>query len=288
MQENGNQSVSVVIATLGGDFLQGTIKALMQGSLPPAEILICIPTEHAHKTQHLANDVVRNLAIDIRGQVKQRAYGFTQVKHDLVLQLDDDTHVEEHSLRDLVKLLKQLGPGNAIGPVYYGPVSKSCIHSLQNGLIKNIFDCVVCAAPWGKKKMGALTSVGLNYGVDDKHTDKDLLQVGWLPGACVLAHRNELITEDYFPFSGKAYCEDILHSFFKKQKGTRLWVATRVRVFTDEPASRLSKKIVEKEIPIRRYYVSLSNGPMWRLYIYETFCRLRSFFYSFTKAAKQQ
>lgn len=287
MQLNGNTGVSVVIATLGGDFLAKTIAALMNGSLPPAEILICIPTEHAHKTQHLANDVVKNLSIDIRGQVKQRAYGFTQVKYDMVLQLDDDTHVEEHSLRDMVAILQRLGPGNAVGPIYYGPVTKTCNHPLQNGFLKNIFDCVICAAPWGKKKMGALTSIGLNYGIDDQYADKELMEVGWLPGACALAYKNELITEDYFPFKGKAYCEDILHSFFKKQKGTRLWIATRVRVFTDEPMSRLSRDIVDKEIPIRRYYVSLSNGPMWRLYIYETFCKLRSFFYSFTKEAKQ-
>ena len=78
MQVNSSKDVSVVIATLGGDFLQETIAALMNGSLPPAEILICIPTEHAYKTQHLATDVVKILAIDIRGQVKQRAYGFTR------------------------------------------------------------------------------------------------------------------------------------------------------------------------------------------------------------------
>jgi hypothetical protein len=283
MEERNSTDVSVVIATLGGDFLRKTIDALMSGSLPPREILICIPVEHALKTQHLATEVVKILAIEIRGQVKQRAYGFTQVKHAFVLQLDDDTQVEKDSLRDMVNILQELGPRNAIGPIYYGPRSGVCIHPLQNGFIKNVFDCVVCAAPWGRKKMGVLTSLGLNYGVDDKHANDRLVETGWLPGACVLAHKNELVTEDYFPFSGKAYCEDIIHSFFKKQKGTRLWVATNIRVYTDEPVSRLDKSIVDKEIPIRRYYVSLSNGPMWRLYIYERFCKVRSFVYSFTK-----
>jgi hypothetical protein len=282
MAEMNRQDVSVVIATLGGNFLGKTIDALMNGSLPPGEILICIPTEHAYKTQHLATDVVKILAIEIRGQVKQRAYGFTQVKYGFVLQLDDDTHVEEHSLRDMVKVLAELGPGNAVGPIYYGPHTGTCNHPLQNGFFKNIFDCVICAAPWGKNKMGALTSIGLNYGIDDSYINVDLVEVDWLPGACALAHKNELVTEDYFPFPGKAYCEDILHSFFKKQKGTHLWIATRVRVLTDEPVSRLSKEIVNKEIPIRRYYVTLNNGPMWRLYIYEAFCRARSFFYSLT------
>jgi hypothetical protein len=283
MDERSSPDISVVIATLGGDFLKTTIDALMNGSLQPREILICIPTDHAHKTQHLATDVVKIVAIEIRGQVKQRAYGFTQVNCGLVLQLDDDTQVEKDSLRDMVKILRELGPGNAIGPIYYGPHTGVCIHPLQNGFIKNIFDCVVCAAPWGKKKMGALTSLGLNYGVDDSYANGDLMATGWLPGACVLAYKNELVTEDYFPFPGKAYCEDIIHSFFKKQKGIRLWVATKVKVFTDEPVSRLAMEIVDKEIPIRRYYVSLSNGPMWRLYLYERFCKLRSFFYSLNK-----
>jgi hypothetical protein len=283
MEGNSHIGVSVVIATLGGDCLAKTIDALMTGSLAPGEILICIPTEHAHKTAQLATDIVKILAIDIRGQVKQRAYGFTQVKYDMVLQLDDDTHVEEHSLRDMVTALAELGPGNAIGPIYYGPHTGTCNHPLQNGFVKNIFDMVICAAPWGKKKMGALTSIGLNYGIDDRYADKDLVEVDWLPGACALAYKNELVIEDYFPFPGKAYCEDIIHSFFKKQKGTRLWIATNTRVLTDEPVSRLDKSIIDKEIPIRRYYVSLSNGPIWRLSIYEAFCKVRSFFYSLTK-----
>jgi hypothetical protein len=101
--------------------------------------------------------------------------------------------------------------------------------------------------------------------------------------ACALSFREDLITKDFFPFAGKAYCEDLFHSHHRKLKGIRSWIVTTTKVFTDEPVSRLSKEIVEKEIAIRRYYVDLSHGPRWRLFIYEIFCRIRSFLYSLRK-----
>jgi hypothetical protein len=279
MKQTGNE-VSVVIASLGGPSLKATIESMLSGSLVPSEILLCIPEDHAGKAVHLASGIVKIIPTQVRGQVKQRAYGFTQAKYALVLQTDDDMLFEKDSLRDLVKHLSDAGPGNAVGPVYYGPNTRRCNHELQNGIIKNIFDCLICGASWGKKKMGTVTSIGLNYGVDDRYCSSDLLQVGWLPGACVLSFRDELITEDFFPFPGKAYCEDLFHSYFRKRKGTKLWIATRVRVYTEEPVSRLAREIVDKEIPIRRYYVKLTDGPQWRLRIYEGFCRVRSYFNS--------
>ncbi|MDB5211058.1 MAG: hypothetical protein JWQ30_1885 [Sediminibacterium sp.] len=277
------EEVSVVIATLGGPWLQNTIDSLTGGSKTPSEILICIPVDHAHKVAALASSIVRIVPTEVKGQVKQRAFGFTQAKCNMVLQLDDDTPLEKDSLRDMVKHLTALGPGNAVGPIYYGPNTRRCNHELENGFVKNIFDCIVCAAPWGRKKMGVVTSIGLNYGVDDSYCTTDLLEVSWLPGACALSFRDELITDDYFPFTGKAYCEDLFHSYYRRIKGIRSWIVTNTRVYTDEPVSRLDKEIVNKEIEIRRYYVKLVNGPRWRLFIYEVFCRARSFFYSLTK-----
>lgn len=280
MKEKDPEKISVVIATLGGPTLERTIDSMMSGSVTPDEILISIPFDHAYKVNSLASRVVKILATHVRGQVAQRAYGFTQTQYNMVLQLDDDILFENDSIENLVNHLSQLGRGNVVAPVYYGSANRKCIHKLQDGLVKNIFDCIVCGAPWGEKKMGVVTSIGLNYGVDDSLAKDALFETGWLPGACVISYKADLVTEDFFPFTGKAYCEDIYHSYYRKKKGLRLWVATKTKVYTEEPASRLSKDIVAKETKIRRQYVKMSGGPVWRLRIYELFTRIRSLFHS--------
>lgn len=279
-RETASYEISVVIATLGGLSVQDTLQSILSGSLKPTEILLCIPEDHAGKLDHFASEIVRVIPTKVKGQVKQRAYGFTQARYGLVLQSDDDIAFGKDSLLNLAVYLTRLGRGNVIAPVYYTTDTDRCIHALQHGFTKNIFDSLVCMAPWGKKKMGVVTPIGLNYGVDDSYCTQELFETGWLPGGCVLSFREELVTEDFFPFAGKAYCEDIFHSYYRKRKGLRLWVATGVRVYIDPPMSRLGRRIVEQEIQIRRHYVKLNGGPQWRLRIYETFSRLRSCFHT--------
>jgi glycosyltransferase involved in cell wall biosynthesis len=282
-EESSEQSVSVVIATLGGPSLIGTINSLMSGLFIPAEILICIPVDHSYKAIPLASDRVKIIATEVKGQVKQRAIGFAQAKNDLVLQLDDDILLEKDALSNLVKCIKQLGRGNVVSPVYYGQTTNRCIHELQNEFVKNLFDYFICAAPWGMRKMGIVTEIGLNYGVDDNFCKDELKQTEWLPGGCVLSFREDLVTEDFFPFTGKAYCEDIFHSYHRKLRGLKLWVVIRIRVYIEEPVPEFSKEAIEKVIAIRRHFLGLIDGTKWRLSLYELFCRIRGNIYSSKK-----
>lgn len=282
-----NVGLSVVIATLGGACLEHTIASLMAGSAVPDEVLICIPESHIQNVSSFSSEVIKIIVTEVRGQVKQRAYGFTQARFPLVMQLDDDILLERDSISNMIQYLLQLGKGNVIGPVYYGTLSKKCIHALKTGITaipKNLFDYLICAAPWGKKKMGRVSAIGLNYGVDDQYCAESLKQTDWMPGGCVLSFKEELILQDFFPFSGKAYCEDIFHSFYRKQAGINSWVAQGIKVYIEEPEPEFSPEVVDKVIQIRRQLLQLIKGPQWRLTFYEFFCRMRSYFY--TKGAK--
>jgi hypothetical protein len=272
--------LSVVIATLGDVWVKKTIDNLMQGSVVPQEILICIPAEREPNVAALANDVVKIVLTGVKGQVKQRAVGFQKATYPIVLQLDDDILLEKDTVKHLVAHIQQLGKGNVIAPAYYGKESGKCIHKFQGGFIKNLFDCVVCASAWGKHKMGTVTRLGINYGVDDALYNTDLVQTQWLSGGCVLSFKEDLITNDFFPFEGKAYCEDVYHSYYRRQAGTKMWVAVREKAFIDQPELEFSTKAVEKVIKIRRYYLAMTHGQQWRLFIYEVFCRIRSKIYA--------
>ena len=271
--------LSVVIATLGDPWVQKTIDSLMQGSMVPDEILICIPDEREPRVASLANDIVKIVLTGVKGQVKQRAVGFQRSAYPLVLQLDDDILLEKDTIRNLVNHIRQLGKGNVIAPAYYGKQSGKCIHELQNGFFKNLFDVVVCAANWGEKKMGTVTAIGINYGIDDSLCKMELVQTQWLSGGCVLSFSEDLVTDNFFPFEGKAYCEDVYHSYYRSVAGIKMWVAAKEKVFIDQPELEFSKAAVEKVIKIRRRYLEMIHGPQWRLSFYELFCRIRSKLY---------
>ena len=55
--------MTVVIATLGGDTLKGTIETINKGTIVPDEILICIPGNEAYKVQNLSFQNVEELEI---------------------------------------------------------------------------------------------------------------------------------------------------------------------------------------------------------------------------------
>lgn len=280
---NKESRLSVIIATLGGESLNATIHSLMTGTLLPDEILVCIPEVYADRVNHLTDHIVTIVPTLVKGQVQQRSVGFKKAAHELVMQLDDDMLFEKDGVEKLVQCLHKLGHGHVVGPVYYGIESQLCIHRMQTGLPalpKNLFDWLFCAAPWGIKKMGKVTAIGINYGVDDTKCAAAMMPVDWLPGGCVLSFRQDLVLNDYFPFEGKAYCEDIFLSYHRSLANTRSWVTTKIKIFTAETPADFSRKTVKKIIAIRRHYLRLIHGPQWRLFLYERICLLRSWFHT--------
>lgn len=272
-KENIN-SVSVVIPTLGGETLRGTIEQLNRGALVPAEILVCIPEEDAFRVKGLSFANVRVVKTHCRGQVAQRAIGFQQVQHPMVLQLDDDILLKEEALQELVCALCELGHGNALSPVYNHAMTGRCIHKMSEGFVgffKSLYAYVVCGAPWGIKRMGVVTAIGVNYGVDSSYCDAKPFETQWLPGGCVLCFREELIKENFFPYIGKAYCEDIIHSFLRTENGMRLWVIPKAYCLINVPDYDINRSSIDA----RRYFVRISGGPKWRLTLYNIFSRLK-------------
>ena len=90
--------MTVVIATLGGDTLRETIETINRGSIVPEEILVCIPTNESDRVQNFSYKNVKIFVTACRGQVAQRAIGFQNVSHNIVMQLDDDILLDEHCI----------------------------------------------------------------------------------------------------------------------------------------------------------------------------------------------
>ena len=272
------QPLSVVIPTLGGESLRETIEQLNRGTLIPAEILVCIPEEEAFRVENLFIHNVVVVKTNIRGQVAQRAIGFAFAKHKMVLQLDDDVLLNEGAVQELAEALYQLGPGNALAPVYFDAATGRCIHEARSGLsgyLMSLYYYVVCGAPWSVKRMGDVTTIGLCFGVDSDYCGSKYFETEWLPGGCVLCFREDLIEENYFPFVGKAYSEDLIHSFLRKSIGIRHWVIPSAECIIDAAEPEICPSSILAQLEARRYFVSLIGGQAWRLSLYEALSRVR-------------
>ena len=260
--------LSVVIATLGGETLSDTILYLNSGEKIPAEILVCIPEEDSSCAENLSMKNVKIIKTPCRGQVAQRAYGLQRACQPLMLQLDDDIVLRPGDLRLLVQKLGQLGHGHAMAPLFRLLSTGQYVteyHAGVSGWLHSLYASLICGAPWGIKRMGVISPAGIAFAVDPRYCEPGLFETQWLPGGCVICHREDLVTEDYYPFAGKAFCEDLAHSVLWKKQGTRLWMHLDAsgRISSDPmPFNWKTKKAIFRA---HEYIVKLIGGNYWQL-----------------------
>lgn len=260
--------LSVVIATLGGDVLNETIASLNTGKIIPKEILVCIPEEESDTLIKLPFNNITVIRTPCRGQVAQRACGLRRAKQSLVLQMDDDIVFQPGGLEKLIKSLDELGAKNVISPVFQNISTGQYLARFHQGIggwFKNIIETFICGAPWGTRRMGVISPAGIGYGVDITHCGPEPVETQWIPGGCVLCRREDLIIEDYYPFDGKAYSEDLIHSILWRNKGMRLYIIPSVSCLTYVTAMHFSYYSIRADMKAHSYIVQLINGKVWRL-----------------------
>ena len=264
------QSLSVVIPTLAGPSLNIVVNSINNGTEIPKEILICVPRGLKQKI-NLDDD--RNIKIieSPKGQVFQRIEGFKNAKCPLVLQIDDDCIISNKDLISMVSDLLELGEGNAIAPIYYNEITNKCSHPFITGfrgLFKSTIATFVCGASWGLKRMGTISKIGTNYGVDVNYMDSTLKETEWVPGGCVLHYNNSTIKDNYFPFSGKAFCEDLMHSCLLRQKNIKLWITKNASCKTEHAYFPDNKVEIKQYLEAFKHLQKIRNKKVLRFWIW--------------------
>ena len=260
--------ISVVIATLGGDVLNSTIAHISQGEVVPSEILVCIPEAVASNADCLAvAGNVRIIKCPSRGQVAQRAVGLGMAVYPFVMQLDDDVILPSQSLRILYEILLEKGEGNIIAPFFRAESTGEGVTHYPvgfRGLIRNCHASLVCGAPFGRKRMGTISPAGIGFGLPIISGDPRVVELEWLPGGAVLCHKVDLITHNYYPFTGKAFSEDLIHSLLWRKQGCRLWISQDAIAITDVTMESFAWSSVANRYRAHTYVASLSGGAVWR------------------------
>lgn len=292
MNSSETIDVSVVIPTLGGPSLTETINSLNAGSVLPCEILICIPDGYLIKKTAWPSNV-KVLFCPLKGQVAQRSYGFSHAKSAYVMQLDDDMILSFDCLKNLFSTIIDRNDPVAVAPFLVNKNNQdSCAEKQVISLGKRIYYWIANGHRGYQPAQIMLSGFALSPSrYEKKHIGKNaILTVGWLSGGCILHKKNNLVMEDYYPFKGKAYCEDLIHSHLMKKNGVDLLVNLKAECKTDffsifEDSLKNFIQNAKRDFEARRYALKLSGRLNWRFYLIY-FIFVASYFFRTDKKAR--
>lgn len=273
--DQNHVKVSVVIATLGGAWLAKTIQVLNSGSVIPDEILICIPEGYEENLAYINHSNIHVIKTLVKGQVAQRAEGFRVAKSSLVMQLDDDILLDVHCLENLIHLMKSYRGKYAISPSLRFIETNESVYSERVSFLKSAYYLVING--FDGYKHGIVTKAGTEIGLDLSGSKLKSCEVEWLPGGCII-HRNEyLIDYDFYPNSGKAFCEDLFHSRCLKDIGVKLILSKDAIVWITDPRLEETTFVrlflnIKGDFNARKKYVMTDNkAELLRMYFYYCF-----------------
>jgi glycosyltransferase involved in cell wall biosynthesis len=255
--------MSVVIPSLGGD-LSKTLDSLNSGTVKPDEIIICVPNK-SHSVKGLS--IYKNTVVvyaEKYGQVYQRICGFKVANGDYILQIDDDIVVSSDCLELLMSSMINSQGKVAVSPCWFNLANSEPLHQYKRTGILMFSYYWILNGVRGYSP-GEVSLAGTNFGVNPKEVHGEIINVDWQPGGCVLHNKKNLILDNYYPYEGKAYSEDLIHSFLLRQFGVSLLVNVKAICMT-HLNPRLSKfgEIVS-DFKAKRYFVKLANLSLVRM-----------------------
>ena len=241
---------SLVIPTLYGTELEETLIQIHQGTCIPSEIIIVIPSEFQKNIDGLKkyNNIII-LGVDFRGQVRQRIFGFKQASYDIVIQLDDDIFVDPNCFENLIETIQNSDEQIAVAPLFkFNDSKKSCYNIDSKWFLLNR---IIHGSNY--LKSGKITAAGFPIGIFHDEGDNRLFESDWVPGGCLAHKKCNLILENYYPFNGKAYFEDVYHSILLRNKSVKLLV-DNMAICLIEPYEKINfKSNLEEFLYFKKY-----------------------------------
>jgi len=258
--------LTIVIPTLGGNVLSRTINSVMTGSLVPAKVLLVVPTDRIGSVPQFNFSNIEVLETVFRGQVKQRIAGFSRVKTEFVMQLDDDIELSQNCVEVMMRAMQSCSSSTALSSSLFLPNHKSIFFKKRSRLYYWLLN--------GKTgyKAGSIYLSGSAEGAMPDQNNP-LIKVDWLPGGCILHRTSNLVLDNFFPFEGKAYCEDLIHSVMLRKKKVSLFFVSNARAtlemvsYTAYDLNIFIKSIVQ-DYHARRLLIKLLNIKSKRIYIF--------------------
>jgi hypothetical protein len=267
LKNNIVDKISIVIPSLGNESLATTLNCIYLSNIIIYEVIIIIPYNfkinfNINKFNDKIN--IKIIYTEAIGQVLQRIEGFKLANGDYILQLDDDVEFNEFMIFELYNTLKLKGQA-CVSPLFVDKLNSKSVYLRSFCIYNKLFNILFYFN--NKVNEGKIAKNGIPYGVI---TENKLIEADWLPGGCVLHLKKNLILFNYFPFKGKAYMEDLFHSYYLKKMNLQLIVNSYIKCLIINPESELVKKNIFKnkyyENKIRKKYFKLRKFNLFLFY----------------------
>ena len=259
--------ISVVIPTIGSKHLNKTLDLLFKQTIAPKEIILVVPKEYKKKINIVNKKNILIIFTDKKGQVYQRSIGFKKAKYEYVMQLDDDIFLTNTDLiSKLVKILLKIGNDSVVAPVLKEINKKTYEYGILKLVIIRLYNYFIRGSKKFYDNFGDISSLGIPC-PQIKFPKKKYIQTDWLPGGCVMSKNANLVTEDFYPFEGKAYSEDILHSIIRKKKNIKHYIISDLYAETLSDTNDI-KTDFHNQFKIRKFICEYISGNIFRFYIW--------------------
>ena len=266
--------ISLVVPTIGNRNLIPTLRSIVESSIEVDEIIISLPDQ-----VNINKDIFKSfknlifLNSKVKGQVAQRIEGFKVAKNDIVVQLDDDIILERECLKLMLAFIKK-NNYSAVSAHFYDIANRKSIYDKLNTKKYNFLNYIMNGSKVGIS--GIITRSGFET-YPNFNCDKNVISSEWIPGGCVMHQKKNLVLSNFFPYNGKAYCEDLFHSTALKKNNIKLYYHKNAKAFLEiENIKSNFKKYIKHlraDFKIRKKLVEqnkLSKSRMFLVYIIKT------------------
>lgn len=232
-------SFDIVIPSVGEPSLYKLLDFIASSTIFPNRVIIVIrdidsfsydPTMYPYPISLLHSPA--------RGQVNQRIFGFLNSRSSLVMQIDADCSFDSYFLNNYIteflRLESKCDSAIAVAPSFIDSKSRLMFSnenrfSLYYRILLGMTGLLFPNKNLSKFGQNFPLNLSCNLIAGSSHT----FCSDWLPGGCVLQRKNKLIVDNYYPFPGKAYAEDLFHSYLLFSNSVSLFVLYGISITTD-------------------------------------------------------
>ena len=189
-----------------------------------------------------------------KGQVFQRQFAYNYSKNKLIMHMDDDIFFNLDSIKGLLEVFNNLPENSCLAPAIKIINKRKKHQSKLFFLIRNLF-------LYSEFNPIPGTISSSSFPIPHNKTDnKNITQkVEWLAGGISLIRKEHCIRDDYFKFSGKAYCEDLFLSSYLIRNKINLYINNKFYFKTKLESYRSLNliqfiKFIINDFRIRNFY----------------------------------
>lgn len=203
----------LVVASRDLESLGATLDRVKQSTILPNKVIWCLPPNFSEyvgevEASSYSFDVVI-LKSQKGGQVHQRAFGISHATSEFVVFMDDDIQFCAFLFERLMKHILMYHPC-VVSPLIFN-ADRTPLYR-DSSKIGKVVDLIFHGFPYRTERFGKIGLSGFPKYIGLEEFKSNAIEVEWLPGGVQIIKKRFFPKKGYYPYKGKAYCEDLFLS----------------------------------------------------------------------------